>query len=209
MAEQGEFVVPKLPAWEEKAFTAIAQPGMEIYLAKQFRHDIAWNEYRPLHEDLRTWKAEKDKGEIKVNGKHKTTLNLAIQEGWFAHGWNHPPGSGGADGHCVEPCCTAASVDDDSNSDYEAEEDPFAQFTGKSGKSKKKGKQTALPGVKFTFPDELLKWRFARAAFFAYFGPRARGRLKLPLDGGTGSGNATGMFAQAQQVDGHCLCFVN
>ena len=186
MAERRQFVVPELPVWEKKALEELENQAMRGFAATQFRHDIAWNEYRPLDADrsIKTWKAEKSKGGCNLTDVQKKTLNRAIQEGWFADGWDHPPGSRGADGKCAGPCCPAASIGDD----Y----DPEGEDSGEDEYAPPKPNGPA----RFFGADEWLKWRFARAAFFGYFGSRAlERRIEQPHHGGTRAGGTTGMFA--------------
>lgn len=192
MAESRGYVVRELPAWEKKVLDRADQQGDQIWLAKSFKHDYSWSEYAPLPADpiLKTWKAEKG---TSLSDRQKKTLNRAIQEGWFAYGWDHPPGSGGVDGHCSGPCCPAPIYG--APDDYEEEEDDYAQYRT-PGKNKKKGASNPEPAPTSKFisnQGEPLEWRFARVAFFAYFGDRATAR-RVPLQSGARSSDAEGVL---------------
>ena len=194
MVERRSSVVRELPAWEEKALRLADQERDAPWLLKSLKHNLTWSEYAPLLKDRNlTWKVEKGKGNVELFGKQKTTLNRAIQEGWFAYGWDHPPGSGsgGGDGNCSGPCCILDQDDDDPEGlNQEDDEDLYCA----PAKKKKGAKKEAPPVSDFRSGDaDPLQWRFARAAFFAYFGDRAEA-LRMRRQGGAGSGDAKGVF---------------
>ena len=170
----------------------------DTYVAKTLKHDLAWSEYAPLPADptFAKWKAQagtfmKDSQgkEIRLSDPQKKTLNRAIFGGWFAHGWDHPPGSGGSDGECRGPCCrNKVRV-------YAVEYGHDAFEENEEGRrSKTADKQRAqVCNFEDSLEDRFL-WRFARAAFFAYFGDAAEQALHKLLQGGTGSGHSEGAF---------------
>ena len=194
MADGRSSVVPTLPAWEEKALYLGDQQRDVIWLTTSVRHTFTWSAYAPLPKDpnFRTWRVEKGRGNVALFGQQKTTLNRAIQDGWFEYGWDHPPGSrsGHGDGNCSGPCCI---LDED---DYDPEgegEDEWAGYRDAPAK-KKKGAKKEPPPVSFRSGDgDHLQWRFARAAFFTYFGDRAEA-LRMPRQDGTGSGDTEGVL---------------
>ena len=194
MAESRGYVVRELPAWEKKVLDHADQQRDQIWLAKSFKHDYSWSEYAPLPADLnlKTWKAEKC---ALLSERQKKTLNRAIQEGWFAYGWDHPPGSGGADGKCSGPCCPAPVYGAPDDDNYEEEEDDYQQYRTSAKKKKGAGNPEPAPTSMFIRNDgEPLEWRFARVAFFAYFGDRATTALRVPLQSGARSSDAAGVL---------------
>ena len=195
MAQSRSYVVSSMPQWERDVVDDTRAQHYDVYVAKNLRHDLTWSQYAPvpMDQNFATWKATEgtfmktsEGKEIRISKPQKGTLNRAIKGGWFAYGWTHPPGSGRRDGSCKGPCCAGTAKKIYHVAESDDEED--------GGKRRKKAQKP--PAKVCDFEEECgdhFLWRFARAAFFAYFRERAEA-LRMAPQGGTGSGDAAGVF---------------
>ena len=183
MAEHRPDEATKRPAWEETALRFAPKEQLELWSpSRGFRYNLPWMEYRPLPPEptLRNWRVPMPIPPAMswMSARQARTVNQAIREGWFAYGWDHPPGSGGADGHCVGACCPERFQDHDSWLDDEHGDDEHGDW--RPSKIRRKRAASSQPTFDYDDDDAALQWRFARAAFFAVFADRVDAKLRMP-----------------------------
>jgi len=173
------------PEWEKKAIYMASDSERQLWrlpqalqVAVEGRNFAA---YAPLLPDSRqTWQVTKVKGNFNFTKQQKATINKALRDGWFMYSWDHPPGA--LPESCSIGCCAKAKLHIDDIDEASPEED-----------DKQHGKDIRLD-------DDLtpLKWRFVRAAFFAYFEDAQTSALlapgaaaAIPAGGGTAGASRT------------------
>ena len=115
--------------------------------------NLDWSRVAPLKRPANGRALVLSKGTGVFDGGRKA-VNKALKGGWFAYGWDHPPGEGRDEG-CKGSCCPTLQMVNAADSD--SEEDVAPGYNRPAGTDY--GAQDN---------DSPAQWRFARAAIFRF-----------------------------------------